>query len=336
MNSYDQDQVWPITIPQIQRLQIESTSFCNANCPSCERYKYPYEKSIYNRPLNTNFITYQNVIDWFDFASYKNLKEVHFCGNIDEPTLNPDLLPILNHISTSTPDHTKIFVSTNGGTKNKLFWQSLAQLPKVVTIWGIDGLEDTNHIYRQNVKWDKLMENISYYMNVGGRGAWQFIVFEHNKHQLDMARLYADDLGFFGFLEVNSRKPNPKTPEVKIDKRPESSCVTCKATYENSDLGQGFFIDVKGNVWPCCWMGTHEESNKVAIKYLQSQGQMIFDDTIDAISESQNKLHNLHEHSLEDIISSEFYKFLHLNMNDLNICNEKCRKEMVDEIHWNI
>ena len=189
-----------------------------------------------------------------------------------------------------------------GGTKNKLFWQSLAQLPKVVTIWGIDGLEDTNHIYRQNVKWDKLMENISYYMSVGGRGAWQFIVFEHNKHQLDMARLYADDLGFFGFLEVNSRKPNPKTPEVKIDKRPESSCVTCKATYENSDLGQGFFIDVKGNVWPCCWMGTHEESNKVAIKYLQSQGQMIFDEEVNERSKygkSMNRKDLMRKHGRE-------------------------------------
>ena len=34
--------------------------------------------------------------------------------------------------------------------------------PRVV--WGIDGLEDTTHLYRRNVKWDKLQENFRAYI----------------------------------------------------------------------------------------------------------------------------------------------------------------------------
>ena len=36
---------WPISLNDITRLQIEVTSFCNANCPSCERHEYFVEST---------------------------------------------------------------------------------------------------------------------------------------------------------------------------------------------------------------------------------------------------------------------------------------------------
>ena len=58
--------MWPVTLHQMKRLQIECTSYCNAFCPSCEREKYPYENPIYNRPLNTHYLSIENFVEWFD------------------------------------------------------------------------------------------------------------------------------------------------------------------------------------------------------------------------------------------------------------------------------
>lgn len=314
--------MWPISVSQMKRLQIESTSFCNAQCPSCERAKYPYENVIYSRPLNSHYITFDQIKQWFSFENYNNLDQIHLCGNIDEPTLNPDILSILNHISNNTIDSAKIFVSTNGGTKTNSFWQSLAKIPKVITIFGIDGLQDTNHIYRKNVRWSKLYENYTTYLNSGGIGAWQFIVFEHNEHQIEMARQKSIDEGFMTFIEVNSRRPNLKTPEVAVPKRKTKSCVQCKATYDNQDLGIGFYVDVRGNVWPCCWMATTEESNNIAKLIGHKHGNFL--------------AHNLNYESLENIISGEFFTELFDLQNDIDICNNKCKQEIVDEFNWNL
>ena len=58
----------------------------------------------------------------------------------------------------------KIEIHTNGGARNVEFWENLGKLSKIagkniLVIFSVDGLEDTNHIYRRNVKWDKLKEN---------------------------------------------------------------------------------------------------------------------------------------------------------------------------------
>ena len=53
---------WPISLNDITRLQIEVTSFCNANCPSCERYEYFFESTNpYSRKLNDKFIKLKEV-----------------------------------------------------------------------------------------------------------------------------------------------------------------------------------------------------------------------------------------------------------------------------------
>jgi sulfatase maturation enzyme AslB (radical SAM superfamily) len=63
-------------------------------------------------------------------------------------------------------------------------------------IFSIDGLEDTNHIYRRNVKWDKLISNVKSFINAGGVAEWDYLVFKHNEHQLEEAEKFSKELGF--------------------------------------------------------------------------------------------------------------------------------------------
>ena len=64
--------------------------------------------------------------------------------------MNPETLDIFKYLKQVNPD-INIGMITNGGARSVDFWKTLAEL-KVNVTFSIDGLEDTNHLYRRNVK----------------------------------------------------------------------------------------------------------------------------------------------------------------------------------------
>ena len=189
--------MWPLKTSDIERLQIELSNRCNAACPLCPRYELP------ENLINNTSVDIQHIIRCLEKDPWDNLKKIHFCGNYDEPTVHPHLLDICEWIIVNMPN-INISISTNGGTRDTQFWQSLGKLSRnnrLRVYWGIDGLEDTNHLYRIGAKWDKLMANTEAFINAGGRARWQFITFNHNSHQLQRAKAMAKELGFSEFIE---------------------------------------------------------------------------------------------------------------------------------------
>ena len=151
-------------------------------------------------------------------------------------------------------------------------------------VFGLDGLENTHHIYRQRTNFKKVISNAKAFLQNGGRAEWQMLVFKHNQHQIDEAKQMAKELGFESFKEVYTPrfwskegqrlefKANdedyllePATIEKnKIDNKKlgehfnfqnkdrdkEAGYIECKALGINE-----FFLDFDGNVLPCCWLG---------------------------------------------------------------------------------
>ena len=305
--------MWPIGINKIKRLQIELTTFCNADCPSCERAKYS-TGPIYKRYLNSIHLSFESLQKWLPLSDMKSLKVVHFCGNIDEPTLHPEIFEICEWL-----DKYDVHISTNGGTRNVEFWEKMAGLRNTSVIFGIDGLEDTNHIYRKNVRWKKLHQNYTTYIKKGGKAMWQFIIFDHNKHQLDEARERSIDEGFVSFNTVYSSRENFEVEAVE-KKREKETCIKCKATYDNDDLGYtSLYIDVRGNVWPCCWMATSDTANyDVAPK--TNFGHFL--------------AHNLNYDTFQDIIEGDMFSYLWDNLHQFEVCNLHCKENITDTITW--
>jgi len=66
-------------------------------------------------------------------------------------------------------------------------------------VFGIDGLEDTNHIYRRGTVFSVVIKNAKAFIQAGGRAQWDFIVFKHNEHQVEKARKLSKELGFETF-----------------------------------------------------------------------------------------------------------------------------------------
>jgi hypothetical protein len=88
------------------------------------------------------------------------LEGLYFCGNFGDPIVNNHLLTMCEYVKYYNPNIV-LRIHTNGGARTTLWWEELVTvLPKNhVVIFGIDGLEDTLHLYRKNVKYTKVIEN---------------------------------------------------------------------------------------------------------------------------------------------------------------------------------
>ena len=186
---------------QINHLHIELTNRCNAACPMCMRF---HQSSPLLRPdLELGEISLQQFKTWFKPELIKQQSVILFCGVHGDPCIAHDTLEIVEYIIESSPE-TVIMFNTNGGMRNAEWWAKLGTLlkdnPNSSVTFSIDGLEDTNHIYRRNVKWYKLMTNVKSFISAGGRAYWDYLIFKHNEHQIEEARELAKDLGFVWFL----------------------------------------------------------------------------------------------------------------------------------------
>lgn len=179
----------------IRVLDIEASNMCNAACPMCARSFQGVE--------NTNLDLQNLQVSALEpLRPYlKNLVNLSFCGNYGDPILNKDLTDIIDFTRTINPNCSCI-IHTNGGARNTEWWERLAQYPWLKVRFGIDGLEDTNHLYRRNVRWDILEKNYRAFIKAGGYAEWKMIVFKHNEHQVELARQRSVAEGFKEFMYV--------------------------------------------------------------------------------------------------------------------------------------
>jgi MoaA/NifB/PqqE/SkfB family radical SAM enzyme len=189
---------------KIKTIQLEITTLCNAACPQCPRNHYG-GKAISNLPIITwdlekfNFVIEQCL-------NIDNLEVIYFCGTYGDPMLNPNIEAMCESIRKNLTG-VKIVIHTNGGIGKKSTFKNLASKNLVDSIaFGIDGLENTNHLYRRNVKWDRLIDNVTEFIENGGNAIWDFIVFRHNEHQVKEAENISKDFGFTEFnIKTTSR-----------------------------------------------------------------------------------------------------------------------------------
>ena len=182
----------------IAEYQIEITSYCNAACPQCPRNN-----------LGTGINPYMPLVHLpravinqaFDRELCEQLKQVFFCGSYGDPIMHPDFLEILRDFRSKNPT-LWLYIHTNGGVHNTDYWAEIAGIMNGYgqIDFGIDGLADTLHLYRKNVQYNKVIDNATAFINAGGRAQWNFIVFKHNEHQIDLVKQLGQDLGFYNVL----------------------------------------------------------------------------------------------------------------------------------------
>jgi MoaA/NifB/PqqE/SkfB family radical SAM enzyme len=185
-------------LESIDEYQIEITSYCNAACPQCPRNNY----GVGINPIMPLRHLERNVIDRaFPKELCLKLRQIFFCGSYGDPIMHSEFLDILQDFRNKNPT-LWLYVHTNGGVHDEQYWQQMAKIMNGYgqVDFGIDGLEDTLHLYRRNVSYDHVITNARAFINANGRAQWNFIVFKHNQHQVDEAKKRAKELGFFNIL----------------------------------------------------------------------------------------------------------------------------------------
>jgi len=179
----------------IEHLHFEPTSACNARCPQCPRN---YFQSLHTNPfLSIDHWKKEDLEKTLNDTLFKNLKKVLVNGNFGDLVMHPAPQQILEPFLER---NLKIQINTNGGALSTDFWQWLGSLPYDVTVtFGIDGLEDTHHLYRRNTSFKTVIKNAKTFISAGGIAVWMMTKFDHNKHQMKACKDLSRKHGFFDF-----------------------------------------------------------------------------------------------------------------------------------------
>lgn len=234
-----------------KKYEIELTSACNAGCPACKR-TILIDKG---EKFAIETLTYDDIVDIFQDVNMFGAK-VKFCGVLGDPIANKDLFDITEFFVVEKGVG-EIEVSTNAGLKTADWWKRYGEISKrsrgVLQVhFAIDGF--TRNDYRVNVGLEKAMENMEAYVAAGGSAIWQYIIFDYNKHEVDLARQKAKDLGI-GFATRTAWR-NDSTPKEKAEIQKKA----VERTYEQPHIdcqhmkSVEIYVGANKTVWPCCYL----------------------------------------------------------------------------------
>ena len=284
------------------RIEFEISSLCNALCSNCQRTMMDNKNKYYYK----GNITITQMYDWFGDVNLKDAK-IKLCGVLGDPIINPDCVEICSFLLLEK-NVKSIEISTNGGTRSKNFWLDLAELSKnsdgrLFVHWSIDGV--TKNDYRENVSLEKVWQNFYTFYNAGGKCIWQYIHFDYNEDEIELAKEIAKKLDIELKIRVSWRNTGEnnkfKSSEaLKIDKNIydvvekkartgdyDKANIICRHQIENE-----IFVTSEGKVWPCCHLHDEQVSGKTDIET------------------KINIKNSLKTTNFYDIITSEWYDFL--------------------------
>ena len=261
---------------QLRQIHLEITNNCQAKCPMCNRNIHGGVENPLIRQVGWSLDEYKTIISE---EVINQIDMIYFCGNYGDPLLNNDLLEMISY-TVKLKKEIDIRIHTNGSLRSSAWWKKLAEvMPRIHNVvFAIDGLEDTNYIYRIGTDYKKIIENAKEFINTGGIAEWAFIRFKHNEHQVEDAKMLAKNLGFKQFVMKDSSRflfdkkfpvydkerniqyyiePSTKSELKIIDKDVVDNYKTilknikidCHALKQHE-----IYITAQGNVFPCCWL----------------------------------------------------------------------------------
>ena len=273
-------------------IHLELTHRCNAACPMCAR-------NIHGGAVNPDM-----PLSELSLADIKNillpefigqLKRIYACGNYGDPIVAHDCIEVFRYLREHGPD-LHLDLHTNGSARRPDWWRELATIMKQgphYLRFGIDGLADTNHLYRRGTDWKTIMRAAAAFIDAGGRAEWDYLVFRHNEHQVEEAQRLAREMGFAEFfvrktgrfldsgkLETSDRfevqnkdggfeywLQQPENPEyLNPEYQNLGQLKTQFGNYQNyldrvqidckvaGSKGK-IYLSAQGYVLPCCWLG---------------------------------------------------------------------------------
>jgi MoaA/NifB/PqqE/SkfB family radical SAM enzyme len=269
-----------IAYDKIRDIHLEAATLCNAACPWCPRTFWGYP---YNGGYPELYLALDQAKQIFSAQFLKQIKTVRINGNFGDIVMNPDGADIVEYFRNCN-SKIKITVNTNGGARDKEFWQRLAKAGATV-VFALDGLADTHHLYRQNTVWSTVIRNAGIFIAAGGTAVWQMIKFKHNVDQIKQCKKLSVELGFKKFELVDHGRDtapvfdgNGNLSHVLGDYQGETSFPVLFHKKQTDDVllqdivknrqprrrvrcdaqrNRSIYMAANGDVSPCCWTGMY-------------------------------------------------------------------------------
>ena len=322
-------------------LEIELTSHCNIRCPGCLR---TLNGDTHPR-LELKSIPYELFIERIPEYILKD-KNISFCGAVGEPLMHKDFLKIAQYCLNAGAS---VQVDTNASLRSVAWWKELGSLSQKYNLevrFSVDGHSETNRLYRVRADFNKILENMKAYTQAGGKGIWQYIIFRHNRHEVDKSREEAKNLGLKFITKVNTRIPNESWPtynesykELNIAKKVKNINYqygnTTKPTFVHQDLidnsrvaesvpvknkterkikcwmieKSGLFLAFDGKLWPCCYFNSAYHDYVMIDESTKSSKAVSTGKYLHGLDNYYGKHWNsIYKRSWEQIINHTFFK----------------------------
>lgn len=199
-----------IKIQKKAYFNIETTSRCRLQCPFCQRQRKGGKEKI----KLAGEMSYEDMRKIYNFTD-----NINFCGQISDPIYHTDFLKILEIKKNEYPSK-KMSIRTNGSGKKLNWWEMAYDLCDETTSWifGVDGAsQETANLYRIGTNFNQVFK----IMQIGVRRnipiEWQFILFKHNEHELEIAKKLCDENGIILNVIYSNRWPK-ETLHLGINK----------------------------------------------------------------------------------------------------------------------
>ena len=344
----------------IKEVHLEITQRCQASCPMCDRNM---NGGADNPHITNAELTLEDCKRIFKPEFIAQLKTMYMCGNLGDPIVARDTLEIFKYFRECNPTMW-LSMNTNAGARDEEWWSELAKTfgRMGAVIFSVDGLEDTNHIYRQGVNWSAVERSMRAFTSAGGRGRWDFLIFQHNEHQVEEAEALATEWGFEKFVKKKSGRfitsdITPKQDHQAINRKGEQTAKIAKPSENNVNLAllkqkeieksygsmkeyfnkcsinckvakQGsIFITAEGLLMPCCWTA----GRMYKWWHKDPRVEQIWDH-IDTAGGKQGI--SVIENSLEDVINGKLISSItnswslpSIEQGKLGVCSQKCGSE---------
>jgi len=344
----------------IKWFDCEISSLCNAGCVDCNRWIWnPQNGNMELNSFNQHMDEFVDV-DRFEkrIQQFPDLKFILLQGNVGDPMTHPNIADIVKKIFKHFPN-IYLEINSNGSVGSQKSWKQMCELTdyNIQMCFSIDGLEDTNHIYRRGCDWNKIMRNTQMWIDHGGRADWKMLDFPYNAHQREQARELAKQMGFESFyirerytrteemdnfIVEKSSEPvtrvmyDQNTQDISnekdqhnldwlevIDWTVKPGCRMLEPEGDEWNHWPNFHMNVEGTLWPCCFT-----SNLPYIQgYQRVQWEQMNSEYVDKYGPHWN---NLDYHSLEEILSTDWFdkdlpnSWTKRNSHTLLMCHYNC------------
>jgi MoaA/NifB/PqqE/SkfB family radical SAM enzyme len=296
----------------LNKLQIETTTRCTLKCPACSR---TWWAETLRKKVPIYDIDPSKVYNFLNCDTGKKIKILDLRGDWGDSIYYPKLFDFIDLFRAEK----KFNICTNGSNQTEKFWNNLAsRLDEKDTVeFSIDGLEDTNHLYRKNSNWKSIMLGLDIIRKSKAKIIWKTNIFKFNAEILAEIKKFAESKGAIFISKSTHRwgEESLRPPEHLIESdmvyKPDAKIdeieAGCKTNLNWSISAYHMFM-------PCGWFCAPQVLYKSSL-WTNKEKWNIKDTTLDEIRET---------------VLLSWTKNIEENPASASIlCKTKCRKKQI-------